>query len=318
MINFKNYSFPLSEYKSTQESLNAKGDFELKTSNHIFVDNGFSIQPDFTLTISNVFKSTPVSVKFSQRREAVSTINKVASDATNGKISKIFNEESISPDTVVVLMSAIYFKGDWKNQFNEFATTYTNFYLGNGRVTRVQMMANEAPYSMTDVPALNARAIKIPYKDQRLSMVVILPNQINGLYLVERYFNNFDLSSLNFGPEFRVKLSLPKFKLSTDLDLKENLQRLGVHMIFGNGDFSRMTTSNLDIAVSSVIQKAIVEVNEKGAEAAAVAAVEFENRSLFVYSPPSFVVDHPFLFYLQDDLTGLTLFVGRVTNPNQP
>lgn len=300
-----------------QESLNVKGEFNLTTSNHIFVDEGFSINPDYAKTVGDTFNSTPVPIRFRRQRESAKTINEVVKEATNGLISEVVEEGSLDSSTTAILISAIHFKGDWMSTFDEELTSERDFQLADGTTTKVQTMYMSSHFSLTDVPELESQAIRIPYKDDRLSMVVILPNKVDGLSKVEESLPNFDLSSIHFGSPEQVELSLPRFKVSSDLKLNENLKKLGVREIFDDdADFSRMTSADRDIYVSSVVQKAIFEVNEKGSEAAAAASATIEYRTSF-FASLTFNIDHPFMFFLKDDLTGLTLFSGRVANPNQ-
>ena len=267
--------------------------------------------------MNDSFNSIPEPIRFRRQRESAKSINNIVKEATNGKIDQVFEEGSIEPGTRAILMSAIHFKSDWMNTFDEEATSKRDFHLADGTTTQVDMMYQEGYFSLTNVPELDSRALMIPYKDGRLSMVVILPNEVDGLSKVEESLKNFNLSSIHFGREDQVELSMPKFKLSSNLKLKDNLKNLGVSEIFDDdADFSRMTYTDHDIYVSSVDQKAIFEVNEKGSEGAGVASVSFSVRTI-ILDTPTFVMDHPFVFFLKDSLTGLTLFAGRVSNPNQ-
>ena len=127
-----------------------------------------------------------------------------------------------------------------------------------------------------------------------------------------------DLNSiLKFEQKLAVKVTLPRFKLESELDLDEPLMQLGMTDMFGrDADFSGMTGgTNTGLYVSKVLQKVFVEVNEEGTEAAAATSNIFTSRSS--RGPPEFRCDRPFMFLIRDNLTGMILFSGQVTDPTK-
>ena len=94
--------------------------------------------------------------------------------------------------------------------------------------------------------------------------------------------------------------------------LNEALQKLGMVEAFSadRADFSGMAADPLHVA--AVVQKAFVDVNEVGTEAAAATGVVMQARST---GAPPFRADRPFLFLIRDVNHGTILFMGRVMNP---
>merc|ERR1719495_976998 len=151
-------------------------------------------------------------------------------------------------------------------------------------------------------------------------MILLLPSQEHTLKdLEESIEKTSDLNALlNFGNrKVKVELSLPKFKLESQHDLNEPLQSLGMKDMFDStkADFSVMTGGPKSLYVSEVVQKAFIEVNEDGAEAAAATAGIMMMRSMPM-PPEEFRADRPFLFFLRDKLTGMLLFQGRLSDPS--
>jgi len=298
-------------------SLNTNNDFNLTTSNLIFVQSGFSIEQTFVDTLTENFNSTPSSVDFKRRRQTVKKINDVVSQTTNGLIDKLLTDESVDPSTRLILVNAIHFKGDWKNKFNPNSTVKSDFQLSNGTKIQTEMMNLKDNFEVAEIPQLAATALRMPYSGDRLSMVVILPKKETGLENTEEALENFDLASIDFtGPE-EVEVAMPKFKLQSDHKLVQTLKSLEVTSLFDAGRANLTGISPERLTISDVIQKAILEVNEQGSEAAAATAVEFELRSIQFYPVGQFRCDRPFMYFITDNLTGLTLFIGRVANPNE-
>ena len=171
-------------------------------------------------------------------------------------------------------------------------------------------------FQIAEIREMDARALRMPYSGGRLSMVILLPNEETGLEKTEEDFENFDFGTIVFKEPEEVDVALPKFKLQSDHKLVETLKSLDVASLFDAGRANLTGISSERLSVSDVIQKAVIEVNEEGSEAAAATVVEFELRSIQYLPTPQFRCDRPFMYFITDKLTGLTLFIGRVANPN--
>jgi serpin B len=178
------------------------------------------------------------------------------------------------------------------------------------------MMSKHGKVRSRNVDA--ATLIALPYAGEDLWMVVVLPNEKDGLAAVEQGLNATTLegwwTTLQAAREETATLSLPKFKLNSRLDLANELEDMGIKSAFGLGaDFSGMT-GNRDLFISRVVHQAYVDVNEQGTEAAAATSVGMAISA--VVRTVVLRVDHPFLFFIMERQTGSVLFLGRVTDPS--
>lgn len=158
------------------------------------------------------------------------------------------------------------------------------------------------------------RAIELPYKGEDISMVVLLPEERDGVWRLQNKVSYDDLYDIiDRLEEEEVTVYLPKFKFGYSRSLKNHISSMGVSSIFGsNADLSGIAPTN-ELYVSDVVHKAVIEVNEKGSEAAAVTGVILENRMQILNEDNVFRADHPFLFYIVDKRTKTNLFLGRVS-----
>ena len=293
---------------------NQTDDFVFASSNFIFVDETVTpLMPNFIQVNADTFNSTPTTVDFTQKQTSSKTINDAVKNATSGKIEDFIDPESMSGDTLIMLVNAVYLKANWMHPFRELPLD-SDFHLLNGKTIQTKTMFQESHLSIAELPELKSRAVRLPYSGGSLSMVIILPDELDGLPEVEKSLQSFDLSAIKFGDIESVSISLPKFKLSSEMELKESLQRVGVTDLFGGANLERMTARK-DLKVESVLHKSMFEVSENSTEAAAASAVQIVPRIASV--PLYFTCDRPFMFYVEDGLTGLTLFIGRLVDPSR-
>ena len=234
---------------------------------------------------------------------------------TGGKINDLIKPGHIDSQTVLILTNAIYFKALWTSPFAEKLTRPDDFHSGATEKVRVDMMHQTGRFRFAEDAA--AQALELPYQGGNLSMVVLLPRTADGLRQLE---SGLSLASLDrwLGSlaQRRVDVSLPRFKLTAESDLKDALSSLGMPAAFApdKADFSGMTSARRFV-ISAVVQKAFVEVDEKGTEAAAATGVVMARASLVQAPPPIFRADHPFLFLIRDNKNGSILFIGRLVRP---
>lgn len=222
--------------------------------------------------------------------------------------------ESINEFTVLVVVNAIYFKGDWADKFDAIDTSKRPFHTTATKTVTVDMMFKEFKKTKYDqIDELDCSVLVLPYKGKELSMLILLPNKVDGLPALEKRLtaaNLMEISSTIFPTD--VDVSLPKFKLESTFQLSDCLAELGMSDVFSDkADLSGMSQSGL--YVSDVIHKAYVDVNEEGTEAAAATAAVVSFNSMPIKR--TFRADHPFLFVLQDNRSGVPLFIGRFVAP---
>jgi serpin B len=267
------------------------------------------------------FLAEPVATDFSKGEEARDTINTWVENQTNSKIKDLIAKNVLNGLTKMVLVNAIHFKGDWAMKFKKENTQKGDFHVSKDKVVQADMMFSNEKYPYIPLKDLKAEAIEIPYKGLRLSMILLLPRPDSSLEELEKSLEKFpDIKTvLKFPPlpgRSKVELTLPKFKLETQLELNDKLKAMGITDMFDEkqADFSKMRSGGKkDLYVSKVVQKAFIEVNEDGTEAAAATAGIMMMRAMVIN--PSFTCDRPFMFMIRDHLTGVTLFSGHVTDP---
>ena len=242
------------------------------------------------------------------------TINAWVAGETENKIQNLLPEGSVDASTRLVLTNAVYLNAAWKTPFDP-TDSYDGFFtlLDNSTVTAHLMnVALTAPA----VQGTGFVAAAIPYDDERLSLLVVVPDA--GTYpQFEASLDAAKLESIVAGlTNQAVVLWLPRFKVETAQELAALLQGLGMTSAFSPGlaDFSGMDGTR-DLYISNVIHNAFISVAEKGTEAAAATAVVIKRSS----APMGLNVsaDRPFLYFLRDEPTGAILFLGRVLDPTQ-
>ena len=278
----------------------------LSLANLALFNSSVSINKDYKKSVENFYDAEVTNMDFSQSQKAISYVNKWASEKTNGTINKLIDD---MPNQVCFLANAIYFKGLWKDKFEN--TSKENFYLENGEKIKVKMMktTKELSYCGYD----NFNVLFIPYGNGSFNMVVILPDEgykIDDIIPKVKHAMTSGLQSPNNSGR-SVLTKVPVFKCESKIDLTGPLSRMGVTSIFtkGNADFSNMTPSN-NVFVNTLLQKSYISVNEKGTEAAAVtyAAVDGMSR---VPEIGEFIADRPFLYCIIETATRAVLFAGR-------
>ena len=221
--------------------------------------------------------------------------------------------------TRLILVNAVYFKGNWKEKFNAHHTRENDFHVSATETVKVQMMhMMDAEFYYGANANIKCQVIELPYAGDTLSMFVILPDRSTTLAEVESKMTSDDL--VNATEKFRmtleeVNLWLPKFQLDEKLSLVEALAGLGMKDLFMKGvaDLSGIDGSH-ELYVSQVLHRAVVDVNEKGTEAAAATAMNFQCLSA-AFDTPEFRADWPFLFFIQHKPTRSILFLGRLVKP---
>lgn len=287
----------------------ADPDIELDIANSIWKRSGFEVEEDYLTRVAQYYYSRVQDLDFS-KSNAPDIINEWIEDATRGKIDRMISE--IDPMVMMYLINAIYFKGDWTYPFDEELTGAGDFYLEDGSKVDVQMMENYGDYKYGGNGDLEA--VRLPYGRDMVSMYIILPLGNKGLDQAIEEITEYSWSEfMDSFAERDVNLKMPKFKIEYGIkDLLPSLTNLGMGIAFtDNADFNGM---HPDLFISKVDHKAVIEVNEKGSEAAAATVVEMSLTSAPA-DPIEFIVDSPFFFVISDDRTGSILFMGKVTNP---
>ena len=280
---------------------------DIRIANAIFPRREFPFEPAFLETGKQYFGAEIRPLDFAAP-SSVKTINDWVSGATNAKIPTIIDE--IDPNDVMFLINAVYFKGTWRSRFDPKQTTSTTFHAIGGREQPMRLMyqRSKLPYFET----ADYQAVDLQYGNSAFTMTVLLPKpgkDVNALVAGLSDASWADLAGRFHDSE--VDLSLPKLKLEYERTLNDDLQALGMRLAFTAADFTPMSsTRGHDLVISSVKQKAFVDIYEEGTEAAAATVVTIEVTSM----PQTSVmrIDRPFVFAIRERFSGTILFVGKI------
>lgn len=278
-----------------------------KIANSIWMNEDFTIKQSFINVVENNYFAKASSLDFSDAN-SVKQINNWVTDNTEETITKIIDETN--SNAIMYLINAIYFKGIWKNKFDENNTQKLPFTNKNETKNVATMyLKQKIDFFENDVFS----AVKLPYKEDKFSMTIFLPK--NDKNLENIYENLTQENWKNWNTDFKSKelsILLPKFKFSYQQKLNEILKNSGLNNAFSNeADFSGL--ANIDSEISNVLQKTFIDVNEKGTEASAVTVVEVGVTSAGTVS--KFEVDKPFLFIITENNTNSICFIGKINMP---
>lgn len=284
--------------------------YTLACANSVLSHKDFSVKDGYKSLLVESFKALLEEVDFkNDSAAAVKKINGWVEEKTNKMIPDLL--DSLDPATVMVLVNAVYFKGSWLRQFDE-KTTFLQYFYNNGdgeNYKQVDMMHIKKKFNFIERESF--KALDLPYKGGEVSMLVLLPNDRNGLNQLEDSLKPGFVQDLKKGMrETKVEVALPKFKMEYSKALKEHFQDLGMNRLFTPGAHFGGISDSKELLISEIIHKAVLVVNEEGSEAAAATAVVMMMCSM--QFDPEFIVDHPFLFVIYNSKNNMILFMGRV------
>ena len=294
--------------------------YALAVANAIWPSKTAKLNPVFVATIQKIYQGASIPQDFQNNSElARTTINNWVAKRTNDRIKNLLPAGSVNSSTAIVLTNAIFFKGKWQFQFDKKETSDQAFFSEAKKEIAVPMMhlAGSDDFSLAYGQTADYEVLRLPYKGDALSMVILLPN-LGGMAAFEKAFDAKQWAQLNEIMELKkVNVWLPRFKMELGGSIAGDLKSLGLAPLFENADFTRMFTSGGGFKISDVIHKAFVEVNEEGTEAAAATAVLIAETAVEgEYEPEiNFRADHPFLFMIEHNASHSILFMGKVMNP---
>ncbi len=312
-------SFNALDLALEKEPINLDKDQEpmqLNIANAVWAEQTFTFLPEFLDTIAVNYGAGVSLADFlnNPNKERV-TINNWVSDQTEEKINDLLPDGSISPDTRMVLVNAIYFKADWFDQFDANDTSDFPFNLMDGTQVNVPMMGQDMfiPYTQGD----GYTAVELPYAGETAAMEIIVPDAGRFEEVESALTSDMFNEIIGNMSQTSLMLNLPKFKFESSFGLSPTLSQLGMIDAFDAdlADFSGMTGQK-DLFIGDVIHKAFVAVDEEGTEAAAATAVVMELASAIMHDV-NLIIDRPFIFVIRDTVNGQILFIGRVLNPVQ-
>lgn len=288
--------------------------FDLQTANALWVAQGREFQGDFLNILSQHYNTGLNTLNFADTQASVDAINAWSAEKTAQKITNLAEPSMLSADTALVLTNAVYFKAAWAYPFNEFATQDAPFTLLGGEEIHTATMSLSETLSVSVNESLTL--VRLPYADSSVVMEILMPKLQAWEFpeaLAETITSPDVLSELK---PTSVILRLPKFRIeSPTLDLIPALQASGMQLAFTDAaDFSGIS-GDQSLYVSTVAQKAFIDVSETGTEAAAATIAEVRPKMAPGGEPLRISIDHPFVFQIRDTSTGAILFMGMVVQP---
>jgi len=293
----------LSSLKSTDPNV------QIDIANSIWAQKNAHFKQDFLGRNQQFFNAEIQSIDFGSPG-AAATINKWVDTKTHHKIDKIVKD--LNPATMMMLLNAVYFKGQWQTPFEKDATSPDTFTSSGGSKAQVPMMNQSGKYLYRKGD--HWQSVALPYGSGRTNLYVFLPDEDSSLVKLISQLNeqNWD-QWLNGFTEKTGNIRLPKLKLEYESDLVSLLSDLGIKDAFspGKADFSGMT-DEVPLYIQKVKHKTYLEVDEEGTTAAAVTAIEMRAGSAMPAPPFNFIVNRPFLIAIRDSQTGSILFIGSI------
>ncbi|XMB67314.1 serpin family protein [Mycoplasmatota bacterium zrk1] len=286
---------------------NLDKDVKINIANSLWLRDEYELNGQFKEDVKFNFDSIVSKLDFNDTKSS-ETINDWVSDETSKMIDKIIKK--VDPSAVLYLVNAIYFNGSWQYEFDPEMTKAKDFNTIDNTIVEVDMMSNSKYYSYYEDEEIIA--VRIPYGDGKVSMYCILPRENIDINSIVSKMNQEKWIDVKNGmhSHYEVTLELPKFRMEYGIkEISGALKHLGMGTAFDvtAEGFPYLIEGNKSLYISEVNHKAVVDVSEKGTEAAAATSVkvkesETENRK--------FTANRPFIFIISDD-EGNILFMGK-------
>jgi len=315
--------FEISKFNKENEKIitqltSNKDFFKLSIANSLWAKKEEPFKKPFLETAKKFYHAKIENVNF-LAPETVPQINNWVENKTQDKIKNLLSKNDVNRDTLLVLINAIYFKGEWEKPFKKNLTKLRDFFFSDGTVRKVPMMSKSDDFLYFGSPEY--QAVQLPYNGEKLKMAIFLPGKENSLKNFLEKFSEDKLKKMM--AKFRMKkgsVLMPKFKMEFEIELKKVLSKLGMPTAFDRrtANFRKMCElkPGENISIDKVKHKAFIEVNEKGTEAAAATAVTMiKTTSMAPRSAFQMKINSPFFFTIFDSENQAILFMGTVEKP---
>ncbi len=310
----------ISEFNKSYDKLvesysDKKSTVRLFNANSLWIQKGLKLNTEFLENNKKYYSSSANFTDFiSNPEKSRTTINEWVGKNTNNKIKDLIKPSAIDNATRLVLVNALYFKGAWLTKFKKENNTNDDFKIGKKESIKTAFMNNS--FSSWYYEDKYCEIIDIPYSNEQLSLLVILPKSYKKLKKVEKKLNyDYYLNYIEKKTKKQIQLSFPKYNIESEFDLNASLKQLGIKEAFTmSADFSGIT-ENEKLYISKVIHKANIEVDEEGTEASAATAIFMRKTSINV-DEVQFNTNRPFIYMIRNQKTNTIYFIGKVLNPN--
>jgi serpin B len=343
-----------STYERVARELDGNGENRkctLSVANSLWDQKGYHNRPLFEFLLKKCYQGELNTVDFRNDPEAArKAINNWGKKKTKNRIKELFPPKALDKNVRLVLASTASFKADWENEFSVKQTRRGDFFLAEKKKVRVPLMSQRAVLRLYQ--GRDYQVLMLPSSEDSFRMLVVLLRKADGLEKLEKSLSGKSMVRWGNASLREVEVTLPRFKIAGNFDLKKALSRMGMSTAFSRGkaDFSGITASE-KLYFNALAHSASVEVNERGIgrvlndpsamlapkprphppqdvtwqvlwDAEMVVApktvLSFPTiESTNIYRQATFRADRPFLFVILDTRRGQILFMGRVANPRR-
>lgn len=208
----------------------------LSIANKIYIQQGHQINKQFQALAINKFSSEVESLNFVDSKKSARAINHFVAEKTHGKIRNFIEPDKLDGDSRVVLVNAVYFRGNWKYQFDKEQTYKSYFYTSERENVAVHFMTNKRNYSYAELEDLDATALEMKYANSDLAFVIVLPNnRYESLSALEAKLTNYNLDKIVDQMNLEdIYITIPKFKVEFQIQLNNVLQNVCIHSFYSN------------------------------------------------------------------------------------
>ncbi|NXG93643.1 OVAL protein, partial [Stercorarius parasiticus] len=289
--------------------------YSVSFASRLYAEETYPILPEYLQCVKELYKGGMETISFQTAADqARELINSWVESHTNGMIKNILQPGSVDPQTEMVLVNAIYFKGMWEKAFKDEDTQTMPFRMTEQERKPVQMMYQIGSFKIAVVASEKMKILELPYASGELCMLVILPDDVSGLEQLENTLTSEKLmewTSSSTMEERKMKVYLPRMKIEEKYNLTSVLMALGMTDLFSSSANLSGISSAETLKISEAVHEAFIEIYEAGSEVVGSTGAGTEVPSVF----EEFRADHPFLFLVKHNPTNSILFFGRCVSP---
>jgi serpin B len=294
--------------------------YALKTANALWVDPQTYVFSDYSHALESAFRAQVSQVDFKKPSEALETINRWASDHTEGKIGSLLGPQEIDPQTRLVLTSAFYFQGTFLSPFDEKKTRLSPFHPTPDTTSSIPMMQQTASllYMENDLIQMAGFPFNGGQKG-KMALIVLLPRSTDNLTEIENDLSDSFSEWLKAMKEEKLDVQIPKFATKSSYDLKPTLQKMGMTTAFtSQANFSGID-GKLDLFLNKVVHETLFTIDEKGVVAGSTTAATINATSTSTSKAPiPFYADRPFFYFIVEMKTQEILVMGKFQELQAP
>ncbi|XP_017037047.2 serine protease inhibitor 42Dd [Drosophila kikkawai] len=287
----------------------------LQLVTRLYVDEEVNVRPDFNPQAEEFFNATADSLNYTDAEGSTKKVNKWLEKQTFYTVRNFLTPEVFNTESSVILVNSLFFRAKWSHGFPLDATSLGDFWINPRQRMEVNMMRQIGQFRYGESKKLKSQILQLPFERSNMTMLIILPKPIDGLSRLEGKLRELDLNEVAARTHLNeVEVTLPKFRIECDIDLKVPLQKLGINSVFepGQADLSGIFGKNSPQRISEARHKLFLLVNEAGCETAPETKTKTK-RVKKNADRKTFKVDRPFVFAIRNQKN--VFFVGHFIKP---